>query len=164
MGSILLKLYSQEYLAAGGTEEEIQKYTLLSLLSKIKTRFSGIRIEKMSSKSGNCIFPSSMTLEEALMAIKQSDTRKEEIRNAALVLRAEILATPQSKIPSPTSIHLLKETSPNISYLLTLFYRTLLCGLQSEGDLPAQVDATERKIYAMASDAVYNCSSGSTRP
>ena len=164
MGSILLKLYSQEYLAAGGTEEEIQKYTLQSLLSKIKTRLSDIRIEKMSSKSGNCVFPSSMTLEEALMAIKHSDTRKEEIRNAALVLRAEILATPQSKIPSPTSIHLLKETSPNISYLLTLFYRTLLCGLQSEGDLPAQVDATERKIYAMASDAVYNCLSGSTRP
>ena len=69
MGSIWLKLYSKEYLAAGGTEEEIQKYTLQSLLSKIKTRFSDIRIEKTSSKSGNCIFLSSMTLEEALLKL-----------------------------------------------------------------------------------------------
>ena len=83
MGSVLLKLYSQEFLAAGGTEEKIQKYTLQSLFIKTKARFSDVRIDKSSSKSGTCIFSSSMTLEETLMTLNQSDPRKEEIRKAA---------------------------------------------------------------------------------
>ena len=71
---------------------------------------------------------------------------------------------PQPKIPSPTTIHTLKEFAPNIPPLVLLFFRTLIGGLQVEPELCHSRDMIERKTVASASDAVFNCSRGAVRP
>lgn len=68
------------------------------------------------------VFPSSMTAGEASAIINYSDKKMEGIRSAAMALRAEILAKPSHKHPSPTSVHILKETAPSIPSLVMVFF------------------------------------------
>ncbi len=97
--------------------------------------------------------------------LTESSEKAEEIRHAAMTLRTEILAMPQTKTPTPTSVHTLKETSPPIPELTLLFFRTLIGGLQPELGLNnTSRDSIERKALASASDAVFNCTRGTVRP
>ena len=55
-----------------------------------------------------------------------------------MVLQAEIFAIAPSKTPSPTSIHTLKQTAPDIPPLVLLFFRTLIGGLEQDSETSAQ--------------------------
>ena len=158
-------MYKEEYVAAGGVEEDIQTYKLQKLLNKIKTKFASISVDKQSNKSGSFLFSAEMSSAEAKAKLIESDQKQESIRSAALALRSEILKLPQQKLPSPTSMYTLKNTSLLIPSLVLLFFRTLLNGLHLDSESDSeQAEFTERKVLAMASDAVFNCSKGSKRP
>ena len=81
-----------------------------------------------------------------------------------MALHAEILAMPQSKTPSPTSVHSLKESSLKIPPLVLLFFLTLIDRLLAEMENSQWRDVTDRKTVASASDAVFNCARGWVRP
>lgn len=165
LASVILALYTEEFLAIGGTRDDIDRYTSQSLISKVKERFEDILVDKQSNKSGNVVFHSSMTSAEAFAMVTESNAQVEDIRCAAMTLRTEILAMPQSKTPSPTSVHTLKESSSTIPDLTLLFFRTLFGGLQPEPGLHnTSRDMVERKALASASDAVFNCTRGTVRP
>ena len=165
LASVIFNLYKEEFLALGGTQDDIDRYTTQSLISKIKERFLEILVDKRTNKSGNLVFHSSLTSAEAFALLTDSNEKIEEIRCAAMALRTEILAIPQSKTPSPTSVHTLKENSPSIPDLTLVFFRTLIGGLQSEiGVNNSNRDVMERKALAGASDAVFNCTRGRVRP
>jgi hypothetical protein len=102
-----------------------------------------------------------MTSAEAFTMLYDFNDTTEKIRYAAMALRTEILAMPSSKIPSPTSVHTLKENAPNIPPLALLFFRTLIGGMQSGGRSAHSEDLIERKV---ASDAVFNCTRGTVCP
>jgi len=158
MASTIFNLYREGYLGVGGTVGEFSDYSVQSLMNKVK-KITGIQVDKESNKIGLFVFPSSMAKEEAEILVRNSSLREEEIRCAAMTVRAEIASLPKTELPSPTSIHTLKETAPAIPHLTDLFFRTVMNGLESDG-----AESTERKITAMASDAVFNCSRGSIRP
>ena len=106
-----------------------------------------------------------MTSAEAFAMLTESNEQVEDIRCAAMTLSTEILAMPQSKTPSPTSVHTLKENSSTIPDLTLLFFRALIGGLQPEPGLHSTSrDTVERKALASASDAVFNCTRGTVRP
>ncbi len=71
---------------------------------------------------------------------------------------------PPYKIPSPTSVHTLKEdNAPSISPLTRLFFRTLFGGMHSEPTASPE-GVIERKAMACASDTVFNCTRGKVCP
>ena len=111
MTSVIFALYMEEFLAIGGTRDDIDRYTSQSLISKVKERFQDILVDKQSKKSGNVVFHSSMTSAEAFAMLTESNEQVEDIQCVAMTLRTEILAMPQSKTLSPTSVHTLKESS-----------------------------------------------------
>lgn len=159
MASTIFNLYREEYLGVGGTLEEFSDYSVQSLMNKIK-KITGIQIDKKSNKTGSFVFPSSMTIEEATILVRNSSVREEDIRCAAMTIRAEIALLPKTELPSPTSIHTIKEMAPAIPPLTDLFFRTVMNGL-NQSNAP---ETSERKITAMASDAIFNSSRGSIRP
>lgn len=159
MASTIFNLYREEYLGVGGTLEELSDYSVQSLMNKVK-KITGLQIDKESNKTGSFVFPSSMTIEEAKTLVGNSSLREEEIRCAAMTIRAEIASLPKTELPSPTSVQAIKETAPAIPPLTDLFFRTLMNGL-NKSDAP---EASDRKITAMASDAIFNSSRGSIRP
>lgn len=164
LATMIANLYEEEFLAAGGTQEDMDKYTVQHLMSKVTGRFEHINIDKQANKSGNFIFSSSLTTAEAIAILDESSTKEQAIRCAAMTLRTQILAMPPSKTPSPTSIHTIKETAPQIPHLVLLFFRTLISGLQPESVLHHSMDQIKRKTLASASDAVFNCTRGAVRP
>ena len=164
MASVLLSLYQEEYIVAGGTASEIQEYCASSLLTKIKANIKDIQCAKHSNKSGNYVYPISMTAEEASAKISSSSKKTEEIRAAAMALRTEILSKSSQKTPSPTFVHILKETSPSIPPLVLLFFDTLINGLKSRAHVNEQTETTDRRSIAMALDAMFNCTKGSIHP
>lgn len=159
MASTIFNLYREEYLGASGTLNEFGDYSVQSLLNKVK-KITGIQLNKESNKTGLFVFPTSMTTEEASILLRDSSSHEEEIRCAAMKIRAEIASLPKTKLPSPTSVHTIKETAPSIPPLTDLFFRTVMNGL-NKSDAP---ETSERKISAMASDAIFNSSHGSVRP
>ena len=163
--STIFDLYKEEFLGLGGTNEDIDQYSIQSLMTKVKGRFQDIVIDKRSKKSGNIVFHSSMTFAEAISKLNNTNEMVEKVRCAAMVLRTEIFSLPASKCPAPTSVHTLKESSPNIPDLTLLFFRTLIGGLQpNSNSSSATRDALERKVIASASDAVFNCTRGTVQP
>ena len=112
LATVLFSLYKEEFLAVGGTQDDIDNYTVQNLKLKLKEQFEDICIDKLSNKSGTVIFPSSLTLTDAIALLNKSNAKDEEIRHATMT---EIRSMPQSKIPSPTTIHTHKEFAPNIS-------------------------------------------------
>ena len=129
--TVLLNLYKEEILALGGTQDDINKYSVQSLMSQVKDQFKDILRDKQANKCGNVVFPSSMTSTEAFALLNESNDKAEEMKYAAMALRTEILAMSSSNIPSPTLVHTLKENAPNIPHLtVVLFFRTLIDGMQ----------------------------------
>ncbi|XP_045120480.1 uncharacterized protein LOC123509921 [Portunus trituberculatus] len=163
LATTIFKLYSEEYFAVGGTQSDLEQYSVQMLMYKVQERLTGISIDKQSNKSGSFVFSSSMTREDALVKLSQGNNTKENlIRLAAMALRTEILAMTPTKPPSPTSVYNLKETAPAIPHLVSLFYSTLIGGLQADSLWSS--DANKRRVLASASDALFNCSKGRVRP
>lgn len=158
--SIVHDLYKEQYLATGGLEEDFSSYTLQSLTTKLKNTFKErLNIANESRKAGNFLYPQGMSFDEANTQLKKMSTHDEEVRRVAMALRTEILNMEKTKMPTPTSIHTLKESSPEIPPLTKLFYQTLLSGLATNPG-----DAAQRHSISMASDAVFTTSRGSVRP
>lgn len=164
LATAIFSLYKEEFLALGGTHEDINKYSVQSLMAKVKDHFEDIVIDKQANKFGNVVFSSTMTFVEAFALLHESNDTAEKIRYAAMALRTEIFAMAPSKIPSPTSVHTLKDNAPNIPPLTLLFFRTLIGGMQSETKSAHSEDIIERKAVASASDAVFNCTKGTVCP
>lgn len=163
LATTIFKLYSEEYFAVGGTQSDFEQYSVQMLMYKVQERLTGISIDKQSNKPGSFVFSSSMTREDALVKLSQGNNTKENlIRLAAMALRTEILAMTPTKPPSPTSVYNLKETAPAIPHLVSLFYSTLIGGLQADSLWSS--DANKRRVLASASDALFNCSKGRVRP
>ena len=99
----MFSLYKEEFLAVRGTQDDMNKYSVQSLMSKMNERFEDILIDKLANKSGPFIFHSSLTPTEASAMLNESSDKVEEIRCAAMALRTEILAMP----PGSTNLLLL---------------------------------------------------------
>ena len=54
----IFSLYKEEFLSLGGTHEDTNKYTLQSLMAKVKDHFEDIIIDKQANKFGNVVFSS----------------------------------------------------------------------------------------------------------
>lgn len=159
LASIIFAFYCLEFLNAGGRDEEIKDYSRQSLLKKV-VQIAGIQTAKQASIGGWFAFPQSMTNEEAINLLKDSTIEEEHVRCAALAVRSEIAALPRTPIPTPTSVHALKEAAAPIPRLTGLFFHTVMNGLSTQ-DNP---ESSDRKINAMASDTVFNVSHGTVRP
>ena len=75
LASVIFALYKEEFLAIGGTQDDIDRYTSQSLISKVKERFQDILVDKQSNKSGNVVFHSSMTSAEAFAMLNEPNER-----------------------------------------------------------------------------------------
>lgn len=164
LASDLFHLYKEEFLSLGGNREDIDRYTVQGLVTKIKERFKDITVDKQANKAGNVIFHSSLSSTEAFARLTGISEKVEAIRCAAMVLRTEILGMPPTKTPSPTSLHTLKENAPMIPDLILFFFRTLVGGLQADTGVESSRDVVERKAMALSSDAIFNCSRGNVKP
>ena len=71
---------------------------------------------------------------------------------------------PKWKTPTPTSADTFKTCSPELSYDLMLFFRTLLSDLRKSTSDTNKESNVDRKVMPMSSDAVFNVSRGSVRP
>ena len=157
----LYNIYKEEYLSFGGSPEDFNSYTVQQLLRKVTQMFKNIVIDKQSRKSGIILFHDLLTLDEACTILKESTDQIEQIRNAAMALRLEILNLPATISPTPTTVETLKQCSATIPPLTMLFFKTLLSGNNATDD---QRQERERKAASAAADAVYNCSNGSCKP
>ena len=63
-------VYKEEFLAVGGTQDDIDNYTVQNLILKVKEQFDDICIDKLSNKSRNVIFPSSLTFTDAIALLE----------------------------------------------------------------------------------------------
>ncbi len=131
----IFSLYKEEFLAFGGTHDNINKYSVQSLMTKVKGHLEDIVIDKGANKSGNVVLSSSMMSAEAFALLHESNNTEEKIRHAAMALRTEIFAIPPSK-------------------------NTLIGGMQSSPKSAHSKDVIERKAVAGTSDAVFNCTRG----
>ncbi|KAI0211753.1 hypothetical protein LSAT2_003429 [Lamellibrachia satsuma] len=92
----MFSLYKEEFLAVTGTQDDMNKYSVQSIMSKMNERFEDILIDKLANKSGPFVFHSSLTPTESSAILNESSDTIEEIRCAAMALRTEILAVPPS--------------------------------------------------------------------
>ena len=99
LATSIFSLYKEEFLALGGTHDDISKYSVQSLMTKVKDHFEDIVMDKQANKSGNVVFPSIMTSAEAFALLNEPSDTAEKIRHVAMALRTEIFAMPSSKIP-----------------------------------------------------------------
>ena len=81
--SVVFSMYKEDYVTAGGVEEDIQTYKLQNLLNKIKTKFASISADKQSDKSGSFLFSAEISSAEAKAKLIESDQKQESIRSAA---------------------------------------------------------------------------------
>ena len=162
----LLDIYRQEYIANGGLEAELVSYTCQALLRKISERFKEkISVTNLAKRTGNILHSSDLTEEDARNKLNDNeDTCKqdERIRWVALYLRSLITQLPTFKTPNPATVQNLKESAPKVPNQLDLFFRYLLNGIDI--DNKDSMEVTNRKVSAMASDAIYNVTRGSVRP
>ena len=129
MATAIFSLYKEEFLALGGTHDDIGKYSIQSLMCNVKDHFDDVAIHREANRYGIIVFPTCMSFAEALALLNESDNTTERIRQAAMALRTEMLALPTSKMPSPISVHTLKDNAPNIPPLTLLFFHTLIGGM-----------------------------------
>ena len=66
LATIMFSLYKEEFLAVGGTLDDMNKYSVQSLMSKVNERFEDILIDKLAKKSGTFVFYSSLTASEVI--------------------------------------------------------------------------------------------------
>ena len=162
LSSSLLELYKTEFLDAGGMGDDIESYTTQALMNKIKEKFKEkILISLYDRRRGNFVYSSALSEADARESLQDDEEKHFQlIRTAALHLRSIINAMPKWRTPTPTTVDSLKQVSPDIPEEVTLFYKTLLCGLRE----PYGDEALDRKIMAMSSDAIYNTTRGAVRP
>jgi len=70
---------------------------------------------------------------------------------------------PTSNTPNPATVQDLKKCSPDIPAQLDLFIRSLMRGLTPRFRSACK-DTIDRKVTAMASDALYNVTHGTVKP
>ena len=90
-----------------------------------------------------------MTDADARASLHNNDEHLIVMRTAALHLRSEIQAMPTSLTLAPASIETLKSCLSDLPEEMLLFYKTLLCGLQT----PYGVDnreAVNTKVISMS--------------
>ena len=56
LATAIFSLYKEEFLALGGTHENINKYSVQNLMAKVKDHFEDIVIDKQANKFGNVVF------------------------------------------------------------------------------------------------------------
>ena len=69
MVNTIFNMYKEEFIAVGGSKHDIEMYRVQPFTIKLKERFDNSVINKLSNKSGNFIFPSSMTSAEASLLL-----------------------------------------------------------------------------------------------
>ena len=106
LATAIFNLYKEEFLALGGTHEDINKYSVQSLMAKVKDHIEDIVIDKQANKFRNIVFSSTMTFIEAFVLLHETNDTAEEIRYAAMALRTEIFAMTHQKS------HLLLQFTP----------------------------------------------------
>ncbi len=74
---LLFSLYKEEFLALGGTHDDINKYSVQSLMTKVKGHLEDIVIDKEANKSGNVVFSSSMMSADAFALLHESNDTEE---------------------------------------------------------------------------------------
>ena len=165
LATSLMELYKREYLNSGGTEDAIDSYTVQALMKKVMDRFGNkVTISLYNHRKGNYIYRSDKTEGEARASLHNDEERNiHMIRTTALYLRSVIQTMPKWETPTPTSMSALKGCSPDIPDEVILFFKTLMNGIHSPS-CNENKDVLDRKVLAMASDAVYNTSRGGVRP
>ena len=154
--SSLFDLYKAEYLANGGTEENIDSCTTQALTRKIQEKFGDkISVTLFDYRRGNFLYSSALSEDDGKASLQnEKEKHQTTIRRAALHLRNEILGMPKWRTPTPTSVESMKTCSPDLPEDLLLFFRTLLYELRkSTGD--ANKDNVDREVMEMSSDAVF---------
>ena len=68
MVNTMFNMYKEEFIV-GVSKHDIEMYRVQPFTIKLKERFDNIVINKLSNKSGNFIFPSSMTSAEASLLL-----------------------------------------------------------------------------------------------
>ena len=162
LATVTFSLYKEEFHADGGTQDDMNKYSVQGLMSNVNERFENILIDKLTNKSGTFVFHSLVIPTEAVAMLNDSNDKVEEIRCAAMALRKKILAMPPPKTSSPTSIVERDQSQHASPGPLVLPYPHRW--LQVEPELRHSRDVIERKTLSSASDAVLNYSRGAVRP
>ena len=163
MTSELLSLYSEEFISAGGSEDDISYYKTQDLLNKIKIKYEKkVSVNKESNKSGSFIHSNSISKDEAIAIINQCSVKMQQIRLAALTLRNEILSISPQTRPSPCFISTLKDAAPVIPELVETFFDTMINGIKS--DPQQSLQGSNSRSTAMSADAVFNTTKGHVRP
>ena len=67
-GNCHFSLCKEEFLDLGGTHEDTNKYSVQSLMAKVKDHFEDI--DKQANKFGNVVFSSTMTFVEAFALLQ----------------------------------------------------------------------------------------------
>lgn len=164
----LLEMYKEAFISNGGNATDVSCYKTQSLVRKVKgDRFDQrVKVLLADQRRGNFVYSSSITEEDARANLHDDAERHKEddkIKWAALHLRSLIMQIPKTKTPNPATVHNLKECAPTLPEQLDLFFRTLLCG-SSQNDSGPHKEKVDRKVTAMAADAVYNVSHGTVKP
>ena len=73
LATAIFSLYKEEFLALGGTHEDLNKYSVPSLMAKVKDHFEVIVIDKQANKFRNVIFSSTMTFVKAFALLHESN-------------------------------------------------------------------------------------------
>ena len=163
----LLGMYKEEYTSVGGDGADVQAYTAQNLTRKVKDHFKEeIAIKLADHRKGNFIYSSALPEEDAKARLHEDSKRYEQdnkLRWAALHLRSLIMQLPKTKTPNPATVQHLKECATEIPAQLDLFCRCLLDGMTPTFSGAHKV-TVDRKVTAMASDAIYNVTRGTIKP
>ena len=168
--SDLLSMYREEFTIVGGDGMDVQTYTAQNLTRKIREHLKEeITISLVNQRQGNFIYNSDISEDDAWNLLHEDAERYEEenkLRWAALHLRSQIMQLPKTKTPNPATVQNLKDCAPGIPEQLELFFKTLLCGISGNTSTfrGTQNDTVDRKVTAMASDAIYNVTCGTVKP
>ena len=160
----LHETYVAEYVGERGDKDDITSYSRQNLQRKLVEKYGEkLRAVLFDQRKGNIICSSVFTEEDVRIRLNDNvDQYKEDkkIRWAALHLRSQILQLPKSKTADPPSIQNLKECASAIPRQLALFVRWFLNGLKEDD---YSNEAVNRKVTAIASDAIFNVTGGALR-
>ncbi|KAJ8024333.1 hypothetical protein HOLleu_37051 [Holothuria leucospilota] len=106
----ILELYKDNFMVNWGETDGIDTYCSQNLLRKLKGKFGEkLIVSKDSNKSSNFVYHEGMSHKEAKLQLENTKLHEDEVRRAALLLRAEILQMAATKMASPTSVQRLKD-------------------------------------------------------
>lgn len=160
-------MYKEMSISDGGNKNEFESYSTQNFTRKLESQF-GNKLQKklLDQRRGNFIYSSSLSEDVATAHLYDDPKSYEEdqkLKCAALHLRSLIIQIPKTKTPNPATVQNLKECAPNIPSQLDMFFRTMLDGITTTLN-DKTLDAMERKVNAMASDAIFNVTHGTVKP